>query len=99
MLNHVVLVGRIYSPINLEVNGDYTVVLKVPKGVKKSKSDYDSDYIDITLTDSIAQNMRDYCKEGDVVGVKGHLRKNENDLHMTVEAEKITFLSRTKGGD
>lgn len=99
MLNQVVLVGRVYSPIKLELNGDGTVVLKVTKGTKKSTSDYDSDYIDVTLTGDIAQKMRDYCKEGDLVGVKGYLRKNENDFHMTVEAEKITYLSGTKGGE
>lgn len=99
MLNQVVLVGRICSPINLEVNGNCTLVLKVPKGTKKSKSDYDYDYIDIILTNNIAQNMRDYCKEGDLVGIKGSLRKKKDDFHMTVEAEKVTFLSGPKGGE
>lgn len=99
MLNQVVLVGRIFSPVELELDGNCTVILKVTKGTKKSKSDDDSDYIDINLTGNIAQKMRDYCKENDLVGIKGHLRKNKNDFRMVVEAEKITFLSGTKGDD
>jgi single-stranded DNA-binding protein len=99
MLNQVVLVGRIWNLINLELDGNCTITLKVTKSTKNSNNEYDYDYIDVTLTGDVAQKTRDYCKEGDLVGIKGHLRKNENDFHMTVEAEKITFLSGTKGGE
>lgn len=90
------LIGRIHSFVELELDGYCTVILKVTKDMKKSKSDDDSDYIDINLTGSIAQNMRDHCKEGDLVGVKGYLRKNQNDVSMVVEAQKVTFLSKNE---
>lgn len=99
MLNQVVLVGRIYTPIELLPNGDCTTLLKVTKGKKNPNGDYDSDYINIVLKGSIAQNMNDYCKEGDLVGIKGQLHRAEYDFYTTVEVEKVTFLSETKGGD
>ena len=99
MLNQVVLVGRISGPIELELDGNCTITLKVIKSTKNSNNEYDSDYIDVTLTGDVAQKMRDHCKEDDLVGVKGSLRKIKNDFRMTVEAEKITFLSGTKGGE
>ena len=37
------------------------------------------------------ESVNEYCKKGDIVGVKGRL-ENVNDV-LIVKAEKITFLS------
>ena len=50
--------------------------------------------------------MTEYCKKGDIVGVKGRLEsatEDDGDGHFirkvtTVVAEKVTFLS-SKGGE
>jgi hypothetical protein len=37
---------------------------------------------------NIAQNVKEYCKKGDMVGVKGHI-----ETHNKIYAEKVSFLS------
>ena len=60
---------------------------------------YDTDFVDCILFDLIAENTCEYCKKGDIVGVKGRIQSRlvdkddvkENQLQII--AEKVTFLS------
>ena len=88
MLNQVVVVGRIY---NME-NGE--LVMAVPRSFKNAEGEYETDYIEVRLSDAIEKNVSTYCEKGDLVGVKGRL---ESDLNrMYVIADKVTFLSSRK---
>lgn len=91
MLNQVVIVGRIYSMEN------GTVIIAVPRSYKNEQGEYDTDYIDVTLTGSIEQNVSAYCEKGDLVGIKGRLQGGLNT--MSLVAEKVTFLSNKKSDD
>mgnify|MGYP002170740949 CR=1 FL=1 len=57
------------------------------------------DFINTSVWESIASNVCDYCKKGDLVGVKGRIQtrvyeKDEEKKYATeVVAEKVTFLS------
>ena len=49
---------------------------------------------------TIAENTAEYCKKGDIVGVKGRLQTNNYEkedgskvFKLDVVAEKVTFLS------
>ena len=35
---------------------------------------YETDFVDCTLFDGVAQNTSEYCKKGDIVGVKGRIQ-------------------------
>ena len=78
MLNQVVLVGRIVKNPELRVTDSgkkvTTVTLAVPRSYKNSTGEYDTDFLDCTLWTGIAENTAEYCKSGDVVGVKGKLQ-------------------------
>lgn len=88
MLNQVVVVGRLK---NIE-NGE--LVMAVPRSFKNENGEYDTDYIEVRLSDAIEKNVSTYCEIGDLVGVKGKL---ESDLNrMYVIADKVTFLSSRK---
>lgn len=100
MLNQIVLVGRlIENPI--EVSKDkVTITLAIPRSYKNKKGEYDTDFIDITLWSGIASNTLEYCKKGDLIGVKGSVHSNDNKdknsekkYIMEIVAEKVTFLS------
>ena len=60
---------------------------------------YDTDFIGCKLWQGVAQSMADYCKKGDLIGVKGHIQTNnyetEDGIKYVTEvvAEKVTFLS------
>ena len=61
---------------------------------------YETDFIDVTLWTNVAENTCDYCKVGDMIGIKGRLQvrrdkdsggKEYNKLELV--GEKVTFLA------
>lgn len=106
MLNQVVLVGRLVRnpEVSKAKNGtEYShITLAVPRSYKNISGTYDTDFIDCTLWKLIATNTKEYCKKGDIVGVKGRLEsrsyeKDEKNYYTTeVIAEKITFIGDSK---
>ncbi len=104
MLNQTVIVGRIVKdPEVIETdNGKKVanVTLAIPRSYKNKDGEYDTDFVDCTLWGGIAENTAEYCKKGDLVGVKGRLETDlyEKEDGSTVKttklvAEKVTFLS------
>lgn len=86
MSNNVVLVGRINKIPQITTN---TIQLKVPRNHKNPDTNlYDDDLITITLTG----NLKDYCKENDLVGIKGHIEATP--LEIKIIADKVTFLQQ-----
>lgn len=100
MLNQIVLVGRIakeIEDIKLENGKSASIMtLSVKRNYKSIKGEYDIGYIDCILYNDIADNCKEYCQKGDLVGVKGHLQSRTNieeNSNTLVVAEKLTFLS------
>ena len=103
MLNQIVLVGRLTKDIivNKSDNGIKVATLRlaIPRSFKNSDGMYDTDFIDCVLFDNVAENTSEYCKKGDIVGVKGRIQSRvieDNDSKesiMEIIAEKVTFLS------
>lgn len=85
MLNQAILVGRIATDTTDGIK------LAIPRTYKNENGEYDTDIIPVKLTGSIKNNVTEYCKMGDIVGVKGRIA-NE-DGHIVISAEKVTFLS------
>lgn len=103
MLNQVVLVGRLTRDIVVNKSDKgvkvATISLAIPRSFKNSEGLYDTDFVDCVAFDSIASNTSEYCKKGDIVGVKGRVQSRtiENDGKkeniMDIICEKVTFLS------
>ncbi len=107
MLNQIVLVGRLVRDIQVNSGNDTnkkiaTLTLAVPRSFKNHDGLYDTDFIDCTLWDNVAMNTANYCKKGDIVGIKGRIQSRivkDEDVNKTVVqviAEKVTFLSSKK---
>ena len=106
MLNQIVLVGRLTRDITVNKsdkgNKVATLSLAIPRSFKNSEGVYDTDFIDCVLFDSIADNTSEYCKKGDIVGIKGRVQsrvveKEDKKEYLTeIIAEKVTFLSSKK---
>ena len=107
MLNQVALVGRLVRDISVNESESGTKVatltLAVPRSFKNHDGLYDTDFIDCVLWNSVAINTSNYCKKGDIVGIKGRIQSrvvtSENEQNksvMQVIAEKVTFLSSGK---
>ena len=99
MLNQIILVGRIANDVietkDIETGKKVAyITLAIPRAFKNAEGVYDTDFIDCTLWNSVAENTAEYRKKGDIVGVKGRLECNRenNENKIRVVAEKVTFL-------
>ena len=86
-MNNVILVGRITSFEGEEVT------ISITRNYKNEDGIYMSDSIPVRLSANIGEKMKDFCKIGDVIGVKGRL---ENRGEVVVMAEKVSFVSPKK---
>lgn len=104
MVNSVILVGRLAQDPELYIteNGKKksVITLAVPRNYKNVDGEYDTDFLDCILWTGIAESTHEYCKTGDVIGVKGRLQtrmveKEDGTKQKRVEmiADKVTFLA------
>ena len=103
MLNQIILVGRLTRDVQLKKtdNGKKVAVisLAIPRSFKNMDGLYDTDFVDCTLWNSVAENTLEYCHSGDLIGVKGRIetsfyeKDGEKRKSTNIVAEKITFLS------
>lgn len=107
MINNVVLVGRLVADPELKEVGENGKVvnfsLAVPRSYKNSDGEYEVDFIRCNVWNKSAENMKEYCKKGDVVGIQGEIQtsnyEDENGNKRTsvdVRVDKLTFLSSKK---
>ena len=110
MLNQIILVGRLVkTPEVTETESGKKmsyITLAIPRSFKNADGEYDTDFIDCVLWEAVAESTSEYCKKGDIVGVKGRIQSRmvededgNNYKKVEVIAEKITFLSSKKEED
>ena len=77
MLNQVVLVGRLTDDITVREKENKKkvayITLAVQRSFKNQDAVYEADFIRCVLWDAIADSTAEYCKKGDLVGIKGRL--------------------------
>lgn len=101
-MNQLCIVGRLTKEPTWEV-----ITIAVNRNYKNEEGVYETDFIDVLLSKSIAQNVAEYCRKGDLIGIKGRLENRDIDdgdghmIHrnMIVVADKVTFLSSRNGGE
>ena len=103
MLNQIVIVGRLVKDPELKETEKgkkvTNITLAVPRNYKNVNGEYDTDFIDCILWTGVAENTAEYCKKGDLLGVKGRIQsrsyeKEDQKKYVTeVVAEKVTFLT------
>ena len=104
MLNQIVLVGRLLNNCEIkELESGLKVAnitIACTRSWKNQEGCYDTDFIDIVLFSDIAEKTKEYCKKGDVMGIKGRIETKEIDKEdgtkekvQEIIAEKVTFLS------
>ena len=107
MLNQVILVGRLVRTPELQLTETgkkrSSITLAVNRGYKNIDGEYETDFFDCTLWTGIAENTAEYCKTGDLLGVKGRLQTwlihNEDCTRykkVEIVAEKVTFLTSAR---
>lgn len=104
MVNQIVLVGRIAKAPETKTSDTgrkfATLTLAVPRNYKNANGEYDTDFLDCTLWSSVAESTSEYCKTGDMIGVKGRVQsriiESPDGLKRRkteIVAERVTFLT------
>lgn len=103
MLNQIVLVGRLTKDVEVITTDSgkkmSEITLAIPRCFKNMNGEYDTDFISCTVYDKVAENTAEYCRKGDIIGVKGRVQSRtkeidgKNKTMIEVVAEKVTFLS------
>ena len=105
MHNMVYLIGRLTEdPTIKDEESNYLAInLAVQRSFKNEENVYETDYLRCVLWDAIATNTCEYCKKGDLVGIKGRLQnrsyeddKGEKKYITEVIVDKISFLASKK---
>jgi single-strand DNA-binding protein len=108
MLNQVIIVGRIVRDPEVLVVKDGRkisfITLAVNRGYRNQiTGTYDTDFINVTLWENLAETTAKHCGKGSIVGIKGRLivRTIVGDNHKEIEVigEKVTFISLNKRAD
>lgn len=110
MLNQIVLIGRLTADpevVKTSNNKKRTqITLAVSRGFKNQDGIYEADFINCVLWNMVAEHTCEYCKKGDLVGIKGRLQnrnyedENKETKYITeVIAEKVTFLSKASSNE
>lgn len=103
MLNQTVIVGRLVRDPELyeTENGNKVtnITLAVPRSYKNVNGEYDTDFVPCVLWKGVAENTVEYCRKGDLLGVKGHVQTRDIEVDEDVKrklveivAEKVTFF-------
>lgn len=107
MLNQIIIVGRLTGNpevAKLEDGKEKSqITLAIPRTFKNADGEYDTDFVDCILWGGVATNTSEYCKKGDIIGVKGRIQTSnyeneygEKQKLTQIIAEKVTFLSSNK---
>ena len=96
-MNNLVIVGRLVDEVEVvetETKKYGFFKLAVTRNYKNVDGVYETDFISCKVGGAMLANVQEYLNKGDLIGVKGSIHSNEENIY--VNAEKITFLSSTK---
>ena len=102
-MNQMLVVGRLVDNPKVEKTEQgkrvMNMTLAVPRTYKNSEGIYDTDFVDCVLWEGIAENTAEYCKKGDILGIRGRVQtdlyEKDGQKHKSTKiiAEKVSFLS------
>lgn len=96
MVNQTILVGRLVDKPILEEteNGrkTTTIILAIPRSFRNDNGEYETDFIPVSIVGQTACSVNEYCKQGDLIGVRGRIARLSNS-DMQIIGEKVSFLS------
>ena len=104
IVNNYFCVGRLVGDPEVKEFEDgkkvTNITIAVPRSYKNADGEYETDFIDCTIWNNVAQSTSEYCKKGDMIGIKGRLetsiyeKDNGEKVKKTcVVAERVSFIS------
>ncbi len=108
MINQVLLVGRLVQDPEIFETKDGKILTKIRLAVQrpfksKETDEYEADFLNCTLWETVAENTAKYVGKGSVISVKGRLVERSRELDdekkiyfPEIVAEKVTFIAKGK---
>lgn len=101
-MNNIFIVGRLTREPNVVETETGKKVTKITLAVSRSYKNvdgiYETDFIPVILWQDLGNNVVEYCRKGDLLGIKGRLQNNDAG-NVEVVADKVTFLSSNSRRD
>ena len=91
MNNLVTLIGRLARNVETIEENKAIITLAVQRNYKNEEGIYEVDFIPCVLWNSLGDHTKEYCRTGDLVGIKGRIQMIDNK--MVLVAEKVSFLA------
>lgn len=90
--------GRIVKDLEKESN---VITIAISRHYKNEDGEYDADFVDVTIDVTLAKTTIEYCKKGDIIGVKENIKSEiSNDIRkMLLVVERVAFLSSKKADE
>ena len=109
-MNMMTIVGRLVADPTLKELEDgkkvCNITVAVSRPFKNADGVYETDFFPVGIWNATAESTAEYCKKGDVVGIKGKLQsrvyetENKEKKHvLEVIADKVTFISSVNKKD
>lgn len=100
MLNQFIVIGRLRKIIDLGENKGALITIENSRPFKNADGIYETDLIGFRIFDGVKNSMIEYCKENDIIGIKGRIQTRNEEIGKITEliGEKITFLSSKSEG-
>ena len=81
MMNQSLIIGRIANDPELketEKGKVSNITLAVQRSFKNANGEYETDFFPVAIWNGIAETTSQYCRKGDLIGVKGRLQSKDN---------------------
>jgi hypothetical protein len=86
MLNQAIVVGVLESIV------DGILFLRVERNYRNQSGVYDSDFVQLKLSEFILESTNQYLKEGSMIAAKCRLVQETFDSPLQLVADKVSFL-------
>ena len=104
IVNNYFCVGRLVNEPEVKELEDgkkvTNITIAVPRSYKNANGEYETDFIDCTIWNNVAESTSEYCKKGDMIGIKGRIETSiyekddgEKVKRTSVVADRVSFLS------
>ena len=95
-MNKVLVNGNIVRDMEVKdtgkcLVGTFTIANNIGYGEEQK-----TNFINCVLFGQVAESTVDYCKKGDLIGIKGRVQRIDTSKPIEIIAEKVTFLSSRK---
>lgn len=78
--------------------GELSIAIK--RSYKNSEGIYETDFIDCSVWNTVAEKVCEYCKKGDLISIKGRIESYLEDIDgkkekkYRLQGEQVSFMSQ-----